>query len=421
MKKKSNVFFMILLLFYCWSCNDSDPHGSSYDPSLPVVINNFLPDSGGIRTKFIVEGSNFGTEPGKVKVYFNNKEALILGVKNDMVYAQVPKQPGDSCIVSVVVGQDSCIFQEKKFVYRIQASVSTVLGKLNEGGSGGFVDGSLAEAMIYYPRYVTIDHDNNLFICETEAHRVRMAALNSDKIITLADRVFDYPNKPGFTKDRKNIYIPTDSQRKIYSFEADREYGVRLFCDLTKHNMGYMHSCTVGPDDKYIYARNNGGEVYKIELAQPMNVEILPEKFGPRGDAWVVYNPVDNMFYMSHCDKCMIYRANLEGTIVEEFAGDGRAGFADGPAKLARFNEPQGLAVDSEGNLYIADTGNHRIRKVTLDGIVSTVAGTGEDGFKDGKPEEAQFNRPWDVAIDKNDFVYIADNENHRIRLLAVE
>ena len=117
----------------------------------------------------------------------------------------------------------------------------------------------------------------------------------------------------------------------------------------------------------------------------------------------------------------MIYRANLEGTIVEEFAGDGRAGFADGPAKLARFNEPQGLAVDSEGNLYIADTGNHRIRKVTLDGIVSTVAGTGEDGFKDGKPEEAQFNRPWDVAIDKNDFVYIADNENHRIRLLAVE
>lgn len=145
-EKEIQSFFCDSPLFYCWSCNDSDPHGSSYDPSLPVVINNFLPDSGGIRTKFIVEGSNFGTEPGKVKVYFNNKEALILGVKNDMVYAQVPKQPGDSCIVSVVVGQDSCIFQEKKFVYRIQASVSTVLGKLNESGSGGFVDGSLAEA-----------------------------------------------------------------------------------------------------------------------------------------------------------------------------------------------------------------------------------------------------------------------------------
>ena len=161
--------------------------------------------------------------------------------------------------------------------------------------------------------------------------------------------------------------------------------------------------------------------MYKVELAQPMNVEILPEKFGARGDAWLVYNPVDNMFYMSHGDKNVIYRANLEGTMIEEFAGDGRIGFSDGPAKLARFNNPQGLAVDSEGNLYIADTGNNCIRKITLDGIVSTVAGTGEDGFKDGKPEEAQFDHPWDVAIDKNDFVYIADYYNHRIRLLAIE
>ena len=102
------------------------------------------------------------------------------------------------------------------------------------------------------------------------------------------------------------------------------------------------------------------------------------------------------------------------------YSGAG-AGFRDGDVQEAQFNEPRGIAIDKEGNLYIADVNNHRIRKVdTKLNIVTTIAGSGK-GYKDGDPLEAQFNQPWGVYLDKNEFLYIADQNNHCIRKLAIE
>ena len=87
---------------------------------------------------------------------------------------------------------------------------------------------------------------------------------------------------------------------------------------------------------------------------------------------------------------------------------------------MAALNAPQGVAVDSRGRLFIADTGNHRIRMVDTEGIISTVAGTGEPGFSgDGGPgATAMVNGPVDVAVDDNGYLYIVDTGNHRIRVL---
>jgi DNA-binding beta-propeller fold protein YncE len=81
-------------------------------------------------------------------------------------------------------------------------------------------------------------------------------------------------------------------------------------------------------------------------------------------------------------------------------------------------NAGQVLAVDSEGNLYVADTANNRVRKVSLSGIITTVAGTGQAGFTgDGGPSTtSQLNGPLGLAIDPDGALYIADAENNRIR-----
>jgi sugar lactone lactonase YvrE len=78
---------------------------------------------------------------------------------------------------------------------------------------------------------------------------------------------------------------------------------------------------------------------------------------------------------------------------------------------------PYGVAVDSSGNMYIADSGNHRIRKVT-GGVISTIAGTGSQGYSgdNGSAISAQLNIPYSTAVDSSGNVYIADSENHRIR-----
>jgi len=104
------------------------------------------------------------------------------------------------------------------------------------------------------------------------------------------------------------------------------------------------------------------------------------------------------------------------GGVVITLAGWGTLGFADGTGAAAQFNNPNGVAVDSTGNVYIGDTGNQRIRKVTPGGVVSTLAGSGVMGFADGTGAAAKFNYPKGVAVDSTGNVYVADSGNQRIR-----
>ena len=97
-------------------------------------------------------------------------------------------------------------------------------------------------------------------------------------------------------------------------------------------------------------------------------------------------------------------------------AGDKGRGFADGPGRLARFSFPSGITIDAAGNLYVADKENHRIRKVTPAGVVSTFAGSGQEGFFDGPGNVAQFNLPSGITIDVEGNLYVADSRNNRIR-----
>jgi len=104
---------------------------------------------------------------------------------------------------------------------------------------------------------------------------------------------------------------------------------------------------------------------------------------------------------------------------VTTVAGCLEEGFADGPAADAKFNCPTGVACDKLGNIFVVDGGNHRIRKVSVEGMVSTFAGTGKKGFKDGAGAQAMFNHPGGIATDKEGNVYVADYGNHRIRILS--
>ena len=111
--------------------------------------------------------------------------------------------------------------------------------------------------------------------------------------------------------------------------------------------------------------------------------------------------------------------AQASNALVTTLAGSGIQGYADGNGTSASFSAPAGVAVDGVGNVYVADSSNNRIRKITPSGIVSTLAGSGSSGYADGNGTSAEFNSPWGVAVDGSGNVYVADSSNHRIRKIT--
>ncbi|CDA76863.1 putative cell surface protein have conserved domain [Bacteroides sp. CAG:530] len=106
---------IIVIVTIVFSCSKNEAGNSEYDPSLPISLTDFFPIQGGMATRMVIEGANFGTDISQIKVFFNQKEASILNVKNSIIYLLVPKLPGNDCIVTVKVGN-----QEARFTRNFQ-------------------------------------------------------------------------------------------------------------------------------------------------------------------------------------------------------------------------------------------------------------------------------------------------------------
>jgi len=126
----------------------------------------------------------------------------------------------------------------------------------------------------------------------------------------------------------------------------------------------------------------------------------------------------DDNLYVADTGNNVIRKISKTG-VVSTLAGTGRAGFADGAALQAQFNGPTGVAADSHGNIYVADTYNDRIRMISASGIVTTVAGTGVPGYLDGQSGEARFDTPCAVAINSKDDLIVADTKNNALRVIT--
>jgi hypothetical protein len=124
----------------------------------------------------------------------------------------------------------------------------------------------------------------------------------------------------------------------------------------------------------------------------------------------------DGTVYVSDRGNHQIRSVSPEGA-TRTIAGSPPQGFVDGTGAAARFFDPVAVAVDKAGNVYVADRNNHRVRKISPSGVVTTLAGTGEAGFTDGPVSTARFNQPYGVALDATErTLYVADYLNHAIR-----
>jgi hypothetical protein len=120
------------------------------------------------------------------------------------------------------------------------------------------------------------------------------------------------------------------------------------------------------------------------------------------------------------CGNNALRRVSKAGE-VSTLAGNGEEGFADGQGKAARFYWPAGVALAANDEIVVADTCNHAIRVVSPGGAVPTLAGYGEAGFADGQGAAARFKHPEGLARDKDGSILVADRGNHAVRRVTME
>lgn len=125
-----------------------------------------------------------------------------------------------------------------------------------------------------------------------------------------------------------------------------------------------------------------------------------------------------NVFVADASASNRIRKIDAQSGAVSTLAG-GAEGYADGTNSSASFNTPSGIALDAAGNLYVADTSNNRIRRVAPDGSVTTIAGDGAAAYRDGRAHESEFNAPVGIAVDERGNVFIADTYDDRIRVVT--
>jgi len=334
---------------------------------------------------------------------------------------------------------------------KVPESKAWVVSTLAGSDIAGFADDIGTAARFDYPTGVAVDSSGNVYVADSYNHRIRKIT-PAGVASTLAGSTscyrngaantakFDYPT--GVAVDSYgNVYVADENNHRIRKITpADRIEDrvvstlagiTRGFADGTGNTAQFNRPYGVAVDSSgtvYVADANNH-RIRKITSAGMVNT-LAGSRRGfedgagteARFDAPVgVAVDSSGTVYVADSGNNRIRKITpadrIEDRVVSTLAGS-TEGFADGTGTTAQFNYPFGVAVDSSGTVYVADAINNRIRKITPAGVVSTLAGSTE-GHVDGTGDAAQFYLPFGVAVDSSGTVYVADQRNHRIRKIT--
>jgi sugar lactone lactonase YvrE len=336
---------------------------------------------------------------------------------------------------------------------RTLGTISTVAGNGTRSFSGDGGDAMLAQ--LYFPYGVALDAAGNLFMADTVNHSVRKVDVGGT-ITTVAGT-----GTQGFSGDGAAATTARLSRPQRVRLDAA---GNLYIADRSNHRIRKVDATgmitTVAGNGTPGFS-GDGGAATAAQLRDPFGVALdaagnlyIADTFNNRirkvdassgvistvagtgtsgfsgdggaataaqlGNSYDVASDAAGNLYIADTTNQRIRRVDAASGVISTVAGNGTQGSSgdEGDATLAQLLNPQGVALDAAGNLYIADSSNHRIRKVSATGTITTVAGTGAAGYSGagGAATAAQLNFPYGVALDAAGNLYIADANNQRIR-----
>ena len=374
--------------------NPPNPGGSG-NPTNPsnLSISGIKPTSGAYNTAVTIKGTGFSSNMANDSVYFNGVAATLYSASDSQLVALVQKYTGIGDVV-VKVGE-----VEKKgplFTYIYTALENLYAGVGNyDVFIGSSVDGPALKAGFFLPSGLVLDKTGNLFVYDLGNGEIREITPASSTGGSMVSTLYTFGYAGGGVYANRN----------------------ELIAGLAYEDGTFYTGCTpwivpfpTGTNGQWIPLPNKsaGGS----ETLFPVN-SWAPE--GVASDAaGNIYAASDNFIFINY----------KNGPVSWAGVGTGQKGSLDGifslniqgqaiPSDEPSFNNPSGVAVDSLGNIYVADAGNNKIRKIDIsNGAVSTFAGSGDQVDKDGTGTGASFFIPEFITIDGNGNLYVGDYNN---------
>ena len=325
--------------------------------------------------------------------------------------------------------------------------VSTLAGTAPTPGSS---DGTTSTALFNAPSAIAIDTANNLYVADTANNTVRKIAASGTvtTLAGLAGRSSSVDGVGAAARFEDPYAVATDSMGNVYVADATDHSIRKIAANGTVTTLAGKAGSFGSTDGTGTVARfknpqgiaaDSSGNVYVADTGNSTMrkisvsgvVSTLAGTAGSRGStngtgtAARFSNPygvaVDSTgnIYVIESDASTLRKITPAG-VVTTLAGSANSnGFINGTGLVARFSVPFDLAVDAAGNIYVCDHGNHAIRKVTPDGVVTTLAGAGSPGNTNGTGTAASFKFPAGIAVDSAGAVFVADTDNQVIRKVS--
>lgn len=349
---------------------------------------------------FLVFASAVSAAEWTISTFAGNGTAGFSGDGGPATAAQVNNPFG------VIRGPDGAIWFCEYSGQRIRrvASDGTISTYAGNGQKDFAGDGGPAlEAAFNLPHEIRFDGAGNLFVADMSNQVVRRIDAKTRLITTFAGT----GKKKGYSGDGGPANAATLNSPHSIQFGPD---GNLYICDVSNHvirrvDMKTNVITTIAGTGKP-GPTPDGASIAGTPLNNPRSLD-----FDRAGNLWLVTREGNQLL-----------KLDLKAGRIHHIAGTGASGFTGngGPAKLATLSGPKGVALDADGNAWLADTESHTVRRVDArTGNLELIVGTGAKGSgPDGDPLECALNRPHGLFIDRDGSVYIGDSEAHRVRVL---
>lgn len=307
----------------------------------------------------------------------------------------------------VIRGPDGCIWfceYSGNLVRRIdtQGVLTTVVGNGSNGYRGD--GGNPLQASLNLPHEIRFGLDGLLYIADMGNHVIRRVDFAADKIETVAGT-----GSPGYSGDNGPAIQANLKQPHSIQFGPD---GRLYICDIGNHAVRVLDLAT-GMISTFAGGKGpgpteDGSPIRDTPINGPRSLD-----FDSRGDLWIATREGNQVF-----------RVDMTSSRIWHIAGTGEKGFSGhgGAPKQSKLSGPKGIAIDSQGRVWLADTESHSVRRISHDGrSIDLIAGTGEAGDGPAGPAlGCRLNRLHGIYVDRDNSVLIGDSESHRIRELRI-